>query len=183
MNQINSPKQSNKYLLIGVGIVIVVLIVGVLGFRYLHIKPEKVTPPSPFLDFLIVDLTGSRNQENRYHFSDSWLDPNTSFVLSVVVRNPWQKPVDVYMKCVYPDGKSAWLYITEEKIIKFSKTPVPFGSSLIFDEVSKYLGGIHHFSINDKLLFPKGKYLLEMTVKDCSTGQAIQKSEKSFIIE
>jgi len=182
MNQINLPKQSNKCLLIRVGIVFV-LIGGILTFRYLLAKPEKVTPPSPFLDFLIIDLTDPRNQENRYHFSDSGADPNTSFLLSVVVRNPWQNPVDVYMECMYPDGKSAWLYITEKGIIKFNKDSVPFGSNLVFDKVSKYLEGIYHFSISDKLLFPNGRYLLEMTVKDCSTGQVIQKSGKSFIVE
>jgi len=128
-----------------------------------------VTPAAeeyPILDLRIDPLMGTPGA--AFHFTDNITDPNGAAHISVDTIQTGTEAVDIYVKCTYPDGQSAWLYFDPDGLVRFHDEPAPEWSNMVFDELTDYalIHGAWWFDKSKEAEWnlPKGEYTWEITV-------------------
>ena len=128
------------------------------------VTPAVVEYPS--LDVRIDPLMGTPGA--AFHFTDNITDPNGAAHITVDTIQTGTEAVDIYVKCTYPDGRSAWLYYDPDKLVRFHDEPAPEWSNMVFDEPTDYalIHGAWWFDKSKEAEWnlPKGEYTWEITV-------------------
>jgi len=119
----------------------------------------------PTLDLRIDPLMGT---PNAFHFTDNITDPNGAAHITADTIVTGTEAVDIYVKCTYPDGQSAWLYFDADRLLRFHDEPAAEWSNVTFDELTDYalVHGAWWFdnSKKDEWNLPIGTYTWEITV-------------------
>jgi len=120
----------------------------------------------PTLDLRIDPLMGTPGA--AYHFTDNITDPNGAAHITVDTIQTGTEAVDLYVKCTYPDGQSAWLYFDADGLVRFHDAPAAQYSDMTFDELTDYalIHGAWWFDNSKKAEWnlPIGTYTWEITV-------------------
>jgi len=90
----------------------------------------------PTLDLRIDPIAGTPGV--AFHFTDNVYDANGAAHISANTIQTGTEAVDLYVKCTYPDGQSAWLYFDADGLVRFHDEPAPEWSNVTFDETTDY---------------------------------------------
>ena len=125
---------------------------------------EVVTYPT--LDLRIDPIAGTPGV--AFHFTDNVYDANGAAHISANTIQTGTEAVDLYVKCTYPDGQSAWLYFDADGLVRFHDEPAPEWSNVTFDETTDYalIHSAWWFDNSKKAEWnlPIGTYTWEITV-------------------
>jgi len=135
----------------------------------------------PTLKLYIRDLVDPSNKENVYHFTEKVYDTRGTPHIYVNTIKTGTGKVDIYAKCTYPDGKSAWLYFDADGLVRFHDECAAEWSNITFDELTDYIliHGAWWFDKSKeaewKLSMPTGEYTWKVIV--VKHGGDIEKTE------
>jgi len=120
----------------------------------------------PTLDLRIDPIAGTPGV--AFHFTDNVYDANGAAHISANTIQTGTEAVDLYVKCTYPDGQSAWLYFDADGLVRFHDEPAPEWSNVTFDETTDYalIHSAWWFDNSKKAEWnlPIGTYTWEITV-------------------
>jgi len=146
---------------------------------YAVVVPVAVEYPT--LKLYIRDLVDPSNKENVYHFTENVYDTRGTPHIYVNTIKTGTGKVDIYAKCTYPDGKSAWLYFDADGLVRFHDECAAEWSNITFDELTDYIliHGAWWFDKSKeaewKLSMPTGEYTWKVIV--VKHGGDIEKTE------
>ena len=148
-----------------------------------HITIGEVNFPSLSMRIFNLWCSGS----NNYTFTSSFLFGCGSPVIFVEAIEGGRSPVDVYIKCTYPDGRSAYLAYDENGIAHFTENEVAARSSITFENQGDFMPVmVWWFDANNGAMLndmPDGNYIWEVIAKNPGTGEIIQTDSADLYLD